>query len=146
MRQSCRFCGSRYDMADPPAVPFRFRHRVVALDDEITCPGTKGCGSGGWIRTTDLQVMGLTSCLCSTPQYIPSTVVHLCTALTDEGYGFSPLRFVSLCNSGSCYELLPAALPLYGEGGVHGKNAVAVHVGFEPTTYGLTVRRSTRLS
>ena len=24
--------------------------------------------SGEWIRTTDLQVMSLTSCLCSTPQ------------------------------------------------------------------------------
>ena len=42
-------------------------------------PGTKnkkhpdGCllwclGSGGWIRTNDLQVMSLTSCHCSTPQ------------------------------------------------------------------------------
>ena len=27
-----------------------------------------GCGSGGWIRTTDLRVMSPTSCHCSTPR------------------------------------------------------------------------------
>src|SRR5262245_12552702 len=31
-------------------------------------PRVFGCGSGGWIRTTDLRVMSPTSCHCSTPR------------------------------------------------------------------------------
>ena len=37
----------------------------------------KFVGSGGWNRTNGLQVMSLTSYLCSTPQYCVSNTISL---------------------------------------------------------------------
>ena len=49
-----------------------FEHKKSQSEDWL-----KVFGSGGWNRTNGLQVMSLTSYLCSTPQCVLQTIIYM---------------------------------------------------------------------
>lgn len=69
---------------------------------------SRASGCGDWIRTSDLQIMGLTSYLCSTPLYVPNR------------YSKRDPAWVSFLQAGLVtMEVLKCVLSVFSIAGIH---------------------------